>query len=239
MAAGTVWGAAMLRSRSFARDADQALGGLRPAMAVRGVHHVPPHGPCLVACNHYSRPGFGAWWLTLAISAAVAAQRAPTADPEVRWVMTAAWRFEEHPRLARVLTPATRWAFGRVAQVYGFVPMPPMPPLPEEMEARALAVRRALRVARQAAVEGGMVGLAPEGRDGLGGLGIPPRGVGTFIVHLVALGLPVLPVGVGEAEGRLRLAFGPPFTPTVPSSRAARDEAVAAQVMGAIAEQLP
>jgi 1-acyl-sn-glycerol-3-phosphate acyltransferase len=235
---GFLWAASTLRPRSLARDAGVAVTGIRPQLEVLGSQYVPPRGPCLVACNHYSRPGFAAWWLALAVAAAVAAHRAPDADPEVHWVMTSAWTFPGSRWRRRVLTPLTRWAFRRVAQVYGLVAMPPMPPDPSETEARALAVLRTVRLARRAAWEGGMVGLAPEGRDVPGGLGQPPEGAGGFIALLAGAGLPVLPVGVAEAEGRLRVSFGLPFVPEVPSDRAERDRAVARQVMAAIARQL-
>jgi 1-acyl-sn-glycerol-3-phosphate acyltransferase len=239
IAAGVVGSALVRRRRSFARDALRAVERLPAPMEVRRGEHIPRQGPCLVACNHYTRPGFDAWWLVLAVSAVMASHRAAGADPEIRWVMTGAWRFEGSPWRARVLTPATRWAFGRVARAYGFVTMPPMPPIPEEMEARAVAVRRTLRLARQAAGEGGMIGLAPEGRDSPERLGEPPGGVGSFIAHLTRLGLPVLPVGVGEVAGCLRISFGPIFVPEIPARWAARDRAVAEQVMAAIGEQVP
>jgi 1-acyl-sn-glycerol-3-phosphate acyltransferase len=235
---GLLWAALTLRRRSFAGDAQVAVTGIWPGPEVQGDEHVPPRGPCLVACNHYSRPGFDAWWLALAITAAVAARRDPGADPEVRWVMTAAWTFPESRWRHRVLTPLTRWAFRRVARVYGFVTMPPMPPDPGEVEARALAVRQAIRLARQAAQKGGMVGLSPEGQDVTGGLGRPPAGVGAFIALLAGTGLPLLPVGVTERRGRLCVSFGPPFVPQVPPDRRERDRAVADQVMDAIARQL-
>jgi 1-acyl-sn-glycerol-3-phosphate acyltransferase len=236
---GPLWSVSTLRPRSFARDARVAVMGLCPELEVVGAEHIPPRGPCLVTCNHYSRPGFDAWWLALAITAAVAARRAPDADPEIHWLMTAAWTFPESRWRQRVLTPATRWAFGRVARVYGFVTMPPMPPAPHEVEARAVAVLRTLRLARRAALEGGMLGLAPEGRDVPGRLGQPPRGAGTFIALLVGAGLPVLPVGVAEQGGRLRISFGCPFVPEIPPARVDRDTAVSQQVMAAIARQLP
>jgi 1-acyl-sn-glycerol-3-phosphate acyltransferase len=239
LVAGVAWAALALRPRSVARDATVALTGLHPALAVRGEENIPTRGPCLVTCNHYSRAGFAAWWLALAISAAVAAQRAPDADPEIHWVMTAAWTFPGSHWRQRMLTPLTRWAFRRVAQVYGFIPMPPMPPDPREAEARAQAVLRTVRLARQMAQTGGMIGLAPEGMDTPGRLGELPAGAGRFVALLVAAGLPVLPVGVTEAGGRLRVSFGPVFVPRAPSERAARDRAVTEQVMGAIGRQLP
>jgi len=249
MVAGLVWSALTLRRRSFARDARWAVEGLHPPLSVLGAEHVPARGPCLVACNHYSRPGLDAWWVALAISAAVADRRAsadasPSAgDPEIHWVMTAAWTFPESAWKRCALTPVTRWAFARVARVYGFVPMPPMPPDPDEVEARAAAVLRTVRLARQIAPRGGMVGLAPEGRDVAGGFGEMPPGVGTFVALLAQAGLPVLPVGVGERPrsnrpGRLCVSCGPLFDPDLSVERERRDEAVAAQVRHAIARQL-
>jgi hypothetical protein len=50
--------------------------------------------------------------------------------------MTAAWTFAESAWKRHCVAPVTRWAFARVARVYGFVPMPPVPPDPDEVEAR-------------------------------------------------------------------------------------------------------
>jgi len=124
------WAALTGQRRSIARDARAAMVGLTIQPLIAGGEWIPPTGPCLVACNHYTRPGLDAWWLALAISATVAAHRATDADPDIRWVMTAAWTFRESRIKHRTLTPLTRWAFARAAQVYGFVPMPPMPPTP-------------------------------------------------------------------------------------------------------------
>jgi hypothetical protein len=239
MLGGFLWSVVALRPRSLARDAQVAVTGVRPPIQVLGSKHIPARGPCLVTCNHYSRPGFDAWWISLAVSAAAAACRAPDADAELHWVMTAAWTFPEDTWQRRVLTPLTRWAFDRVARVYGFVAMPPMPPDPQEVEARAMAVLQTVRLARRLAREGGMIGLAPEGRDFAQGLGQPPEGAGEFIALLVRAGLPVLPAGVTEKEGRLQVSFGELFVPDIPSDRAERDRAVTQQVMTAIAQQLP
>jgi 1-acyl-sn-glycerol-3-phosphate acyltransferase len=236
---GFVWSVLALRRRSFARDAQIAVAGLSPAPRVLGADYVPRDGPCLVVCNHYSRPGFATWWLVLAVTAAVAAQRAPGANPQIHWVMTAAWTFPGSGWRRRVLTPLTQWAFGRVARVYGFVTMPPMPPDPGQVEARAMAVLRTVRLARRLVQEGGMLGLAPEGRDVADGPGQTPAGVGEFITLLVRTGFPLLPVGIAEPDGQLCVSFGPPFVPDMPPERSERDRVVARQVMAAIAQQLP
>jgi len=59
-----------------------------------------------------------------------------------------------------------------------------------------------------------------------------------FIALLARAGLPVLPGGVSERNGRLRVRFGPPFTPEIPVDRVTRDQAVARQVMAGIAATL-
>jgi hypothetical protein len=169
----------------------------------------------------------------------VSAHRASDADQEVHWVMTAAWTFPESRWRRQLLSPLTHFAFARVARTYRFVTMPAMPPDPREVEARMPAVLRTVRLARQLARQGGMLALAPEGQDTPGGLGQPPKGAGEFIGLLVQTGLPVMPVGVAESEGRLRVSFAPPFWLQAPADRAERDAAVAGQVMEAIARLLP
>ena len=236
---GFIWSVLMQRPRSLCRDAQVAASSLRPPVEVVGGAHVPAEGPCLVACNHYSPPWFPSWWLVLSISAAVASQRAPATERGIHWVMAGAWTYPDSAWRRRLLTPATWWAFRRVARVYGFVTMPPMPPDPSEVEARAVAVRQTLRLAKRLVPVGGMVGLSPEGQDVRDAhLGEPPAGVGEFVALLVRAGLPVLPVGVAEREGRLRLSFGPTFVPDIPAGRGERDRVVARQVMEAIGRQL-
>ena len=236
---GFVWSALAIQPRSFARDATRAIRGVDPPLQVVGDEQIPAAGPCLVVCNHYGRPGFASWWLTFSIQAAVAARRAPGADPQIRWVVAAAWTYPSGSWRDRMVTPLTRWAFGRVAQVYGFVSMPPMPPRAFEVEARAAAVLKTARLARQAARTGGMIGLAPQGGDVATWLAPPPPGAGEFIALLVGAGLPVLPVAVAEDAGRLRLSFGPIVVPQIPPRHADRDRLVSEQVMAAIGRLLP
>jgi len=236
---GFVWSVLALRQRSFAKDSTLAMTGVNPQPHIVGADQIPGWGPCLVVCNHYGRPGFATWWLTFAIQAAVAARREPGAHPEIRWVMTAAWTYPPGSWRDRIVTPLTRWAFGRIAQVYGFVSMPPMPPRPFDVEARAVAVLRTARLARQAARDGGMIGLAPQGGDVASWLASPPPGAGEFVALLARVGLPVLPVAVVEHGGRLRLSFGPPFLPDIPPRHAGRDNAISDQVMAALGRLLP
>ena len=69
--------------RSFREDAIRCIGRLKPPLQVLGKEYIPQNGPCVLTVNHYHRPGFGAQWLALAISACV--------PREMHWVMTAEW----------------------------------------------------------------------------------------------------------------------------------------------------
>jgi len=227
-----------LRRRSIAQDSQKAAKGIQPPPTLQGLEHIPQEGPCLVVCNHYSRPGFAAWWLVLGISAIVAAYRHPPADPMIHWVITNAWTFPKSRWRHQVLTPLSRWAFTRVATIYDFISMPPMPPNPADTVARVVAVRGTLRLAHRLVSTGGMLGLAPEGMDHTRGLGPLPSGAGGFIALLVEAGLPILPVGVSEKNGCMFISFGPLFIPQIPSTRAERDLVVGDQILAAIARQL-
>jgi hypothetical protein len=186
--------------RSFRSDAIAAVARLRPPLRVIGLAEIP--GPCVITINHYARPGFQAWWLALAVSAAL--------PVEVHWVVTAAWRYPDRLR-SWTVTPVSRWVLRRAAAIYGLTRMPPMPPLPEENAARAVAVREILRYAQEAACP--VIGLAPEGGDFAppGQVAELPPGVGRLMLHLAEMGLAVLPVGAGETEGQFWLNFGPAY----------------------------
>lgn len=217
--------------RAFSKDAQACVPRLRPPLQVCGSENIPSTGPFLLTVNHYTRPGFQAWWLALAISATVPA--------EVNWVVTSEWTYPDRFR-KRFVTPATRWVFHKVAAIYGFTPMPPMPPDPGQVVARAQAVRQVLAYVRRE--QNPVIGLAPEGRDFESGkLGIPPPGAGRFIFHLSKLGLNILPVGAHESGEGFYLRFGPPYTLDVPNDlpSSQSDQLVSRIVMDKIAKLLP
>ena len=200
-------------------------------MQVYGIENIPETGPYLVTINHYTRPGFGSWWLALGVSSVL--------DVEVQWIVAEAWTYPD-PLRSRLLTPVTRWMFRRMARVYGFTSMPPMPPRSQDAQARAQAVRRVLEVARRG--QRPVIGIAPEGQDFSGErLGSPPPGVGRFIGHLAQAGLRILPVGVYEDGDAFCLHFGSSFALDIPDglSAAERDHQVSQEVMSQIAILLP
>ncbi len=228
--AGLVRDGLLRRRRRFADDARLCMARLAPPAQVLGEEHVPAGGCFVITPNHYYRRGFASQWSTLAISARI---------PDVHWIMAAELTFPGH-WIAPLGMPVSRFALGRIAQVYGFTAMPPMPPRPRDTAARAAAVRRVLRFATGS--KGAIVGLAPEGGDQPAGrLSMPPSGAGRFCLLLAAAGLRFLPVGVYERDGRLVLHFGEPYVLRIDEkcSTDEKDRRAAFAVMSHIAPLLP
>jgi hypothetical protein len=212
--------------RSFRADACDCTDLLNPPLKILNAENIPSNGPALLLTNHYTRPGFRAWWIALAISASV--------PLDIHWMMTNAWTF------LGPLKPLSRKVLTRVAQVYGFTATPPMPPQSKETEARAWAARRLLAIARTPGV---VIAMAPEGRDQKDGkLGALPPGAGRFIEKITQYCQPIVPIGVYEDDRSLCLHFGPPFAllkAPASLSAARRDQMIGEQVIDAIAQQLP
>lgn len=226
--AGTVSGQSR---RSFRQDAQMCIARLQPPLRILGTENIPTRGPCLLTMNHYARPGFHAWWIALAVSAAV--------PVDIHWVMTAAWTYRD-PLRSHVLTPISHIVFHRLASIYDFTPMPPMPPDPRDTVARTVAVRKVLAYAKE--VPNPVIALAPEGADSPGGaLELPPAGVGRFMSLLAHGGFDIVPVGVYEEHGEFYLNFGPTFQPShlTGTSNEERDLTVRTEIMRHIACELP
>lgn len=216
---------------SFRADGLACTGRINPSLCVLGYENVPHSGPCLITFNHYYRPGFGAWWVALAIAA--------TVPVDIHFVMTGELTFPGR-WYAPLGIVGSRWLLKRLAHIYGFTTMPPMPPRPRDMEARARSVRATLLYVRghpQA-----ILGLAPEGGDQPGGLlNWPPAGAGRFILLLAAAGFRIVPVGAYEEEGAFCLHFGETYKLRIPDGLSVdeKDHAAAEIVMRTIARQLP
>ena len=204
--------------RHFREDALACVAKLKPPLFVFGKENIPANGPCVVTVNHYSRPGFFAGWIALATAA--------TVPVEMHWVVTGELLY-----LGKLGSPLSRWALARIAKTYGFTTMPPMPPRPVDVEARAKAVKKVLKLVKQSGNT--VLGLAPEGADQGGGrLSLPPSGVGRFGLLLASSGSAFVPVGAYEADGALCLHFGPAYRLSVPSGLSADEkDRVAAEVM--------
>jgi hypothetical protein len=219
------------RRRFFREDALACIAKLDPPLRVFGRENIPSDGPCVVTVNHYHRPGFGAEWLALGVSALV--------PREMHWIVTAEWT-APGKWYEPVKSAYSRWLLQRLAQVYGYTTMPPMPPRPGDVEARARSVKRVLKLVKQSGKP--ILGLAPEGADQIGGrLSMPPSGVGRFGMLLAGLGSAFVPVGAYEADGVFCLRFGPAYRLSLPSglSNDEKDYTAAEIMMKHIAVLLP
>jgi hypothetical protein len=219
--------------RGLRGDARRCIETLRPPVCFLGEENIPASGPFLLLMNHYYRPGFAVWWLSLAVSSRLQAEHA--------WVIASQWT-AAGKWYGPLREAASRLLFTRLAKVYGFLPMPPMPPRPEDTMARADAVRAVLSYVESHPQSA--LCLAPEGRDILDGrLGWPASGAGRFIA-LLAARMPILPVGGWEQDGVLTVRFGAPYRLKIPVINGGqmtreRDRLVSGTVMRSIAALLP
>jgi len=234
--------------RSFRADGHACLDRLQPPLRIIGKENTPRIGPVIITFNHYYRPGFNAWWMALALAAAIPA--------DIHFVMTGELTFPGK-WYAPFGMAGSRWLLKRIARIYGFTTMPPMPPRPKDVEARSRSVRKTLAFVRQHPQA--ILGLAPEGGDQPGGLlNWPATGAGRFISLLACpacasagstggrgrsagSGPRILPVGTYEEDGVLYLKFGDAYALEVPEKLSAdeKDRAVAEIIMRAIARELP
>ena len=223
----TLWG----RRRDLPADIAAALAAVRPPPQARNDDHVPAEGSFVLALNHYERPGLKVFWSGCLASHAVAQRR--SRHKAVRWLMTSEWY---NARLGPIPVPVRVWRllFRRLGHVYGLVIVPRAA---ERGVGRAAAMRTILNIVRGSDEP---IGLFPEA-VGRGRLIQPPPGLGSFLLLLSSHGLPILPAGAFEEEGRLTVSFGPPFHIDVPrsASRAEKERLASQQVMVAIGRLLP
>ncbi|MCL4560394.1 MAG: hypothetical protein M1281_07260 [Chloroflexi bacterium] len=227
-----LWSMLIGKKRSFRED---ALALIRGVSSLQICGQIPdlnsfPHG-CVITVNHYFRPGFGAWWIAIAISAAI-----PT---EIHWVMSSAWT-SPNPWVDHVKVPLTSLVFKRLASTYRFTSMPPMPPRDQDARERGLAVMDIIRHAQRH--DRPVIGFAPEGMDPLNGhIGEPAQGAGRLLGFLSGLGLAMVPAGLYEAGGTLRLRFGAPYylPERYTSALKEQDASISQHVLAAISTCLP
>jgi hypothetical protein len=227
------------RRRNAVADVSRLLKPPCPAPRAVGLENIPPHGPCLLVINHYARPGLDAWWSAILATWAMGQVR-PAAC--IHWLMVSEWAWPAW-QYRYIITPVTRWAFGRLAHLYALMLTPPVLNNHYSSAQGAVAVRRFLALAKETTAQGHLVAMAPEGREGpLGALTSLPPGTGRFLLLLARLGLPFLPAAISEdPPGQLIVRFGPVFHLDQPPQvgKATADEWAAGQVMSRMAALLP
>jgi hypothetical protein len=219
------------RQRNFLADAEAFLNGLHPPLIIEGTQHIPPGRACVFTPNHYSRPGFSAMWIGIAMTAAAARN--------IQWVMTSAW-VHPNPAANRIWHPASRLVLGRIAAMYGFISVPPIPLQSAENDRRLRAVRQVITFVREN--PNCDLGLAPEGMDMPSGeLGMPPHGTGKLLTYLCRIGMWIVPAAIFEQNGCLNVRFGEAYTVSniENNSPGEMDLQVRENCMQAIARLLP
>jgi len=227
----TAWDLIRMRRRDLHRDAKACIENLSVEVKVLGRENIPQQGGRVLTINHYHRPGLGAQWIALAVTALVPLR--------IRWVVTG--EFMCQGKWYQVIGSRTsRILLRRLAQLYGLTTMPPMPPRPEDVEERAASVRSVLEYVRH--VSDPILGISPEGYDPPHGeLTRPASGSGRFALLLAKAGMRFIPVGGYEADGIFHLHFGKEYELSIPGdlSTDEKDEQAMQVIMRKIACLLP
>jgi hypothetical protein len=221
------------RRRSFVRDARLVLKANEcHERRVDGLGHVPCIGPFILVMNHFSRRGLRPYHCAMAVNDAVARRRIGPRQSYICWAFTSEY-VGLHIGPLPVPRSFLRWLFRRVALVYGFVIIPRREEL---MMGRAAALRALRRAAMRTPI-----GLTPEGLASSGKLVRPPAGSGLFLAKISRGDVPLLPVGLWEDDGALRIRFGPPFLLGILSDvpRAEQDRGARDRIMMSIGRLLP
>jgi 1-acyl-sn-glycerol-3-phosphate acyltransferase len=198
--------AALRRERRDAwQDAITLVAGMSPKPCVEGLEHVPSSGPCLILPNHYERTD-AVWvgWGVITISAALASLRPNT--PPIRWVMTDTWA-DCYVGPRRIASDRLRRVLKAFASVYDLILMPAhdLPTHATERFRSGIAVRTILRAFNDPS--GQTIALHPEA-GGFETMIDPPPGMGRLLAAVDCRGVPCIPVGVFEHNGRITVRFG-------------------------------
>jgi hypothetical protein len=217
------------RRRSFARDSALVMAKNPYPRRFEGFEQLPQASSFVIVMNHYNRPGLRPYHCAMAASAAVAGQR--PGQPELSWLLTSEWygaRFGPVP----ISVWLTRWAFRRIARIYGLVVLPRREEL---VVARASSLRRVLSILAKRPI-----GLMPEG-VGWGHLIEPPQGSGLLLAMLSGRGYPIFPLAIFEEDLTLVLRLGRPLRLSTPRdiSRDESDRIAREQTMVGIGHLLP
>jgi hypothetical protein len=221
----------LARRRDLQEDAKACLNYMEAELKVLGKENIPQHGGCVLTINHFHRPGLGAQWIALAVTALV--------PFKMRWAVTGELMCRGKWYQA-IGSRASRVFLRRLAYLYDLITMPPMPPRPGDVEARAASVRGILKYVSEGSEP--VLGISPEGYNAPHGiLTRPAAGFGRFAILLSKAGMRFVPVAGYEVDGVFHLHFGKGYELCVPSALTAdeRDDQASRIVMENLACLLP
>jgi len=175
--------------------------GITPQPVIEGVENLPDNPTFVLAANHYQRKGL---WILFpaAVMTQIIRQRYGPGDPPVRWMVTANWpRIKlgplSFPSPGDILLP-------RVADALACYPVS------FAGSNQAYTARSIRKILRDAPKANRPLGIFPEGVGGSAGVFSKPiPGVERLLSHLAKSGMPVVPVCISEAQGRLIFRMGP------------------------------
>jgi acyltransferase-like protein len=225
------WDLLLASRRDLQEDAKACIKHMQAELKVWGQENIPQQGGCVLTINHFHRPGLGAQWIALAVTALV--------PLKMRWAVTGElicqgkWYRAIGSRASRLFLP-------RLAYLYDLITMPPMPPRSQDVEARAESVRTILRYVRRE--RDPVLGISPEGHDSPNGvLSRPAPGFGRLAWLLSKTGMQFIPAAGYEVDGIFHLHFGKAYQLCVRSSLSMdeRDNQATRLVMENLACLLP
>lgn len=212
------------RRRNVEEFTRSIVSRMAPPPRIDGLELLPDSPRFLLVANHYQRKGLWILHSAAVITQAIAARYGAHPAP-VRWLVTANWpRVRLGPFSFR--SPGD-WLLPRVAHALWCYPVSFAGSNP------AFTARSLRTLLKDARTTDRPIGLFPEGVAGLAGLLTDPLpGSERLIAQLALLGLPAVPCGIGESEGRFVIRFGPP----VPATEVASAEDPARFVMARVGE---
>ncbi len=180
------------------------VGRMSPAPVITGVEQLPASPRFLLVANHYQRKGLWILHSASVLTQAILRHYGPDSPPllpPVRWLVTANW---PPIRIGPLKLPSPGdWLLPKVAHALWCYPVSFAGANP------AFTARSIRAILRDAKTATRPIGLFPEGVAGDAGTLHPPLpGVERLIAQLARLGVPAVPAGISESDGRFQIRFG-------------------------------
>lgn len=203
-----IWAFLRKQERNVWNDTTALVKQQSLSPIIHDMEHLPEHGPFVLIPNHYERKD-AVWvgWSAIAMTAEIARTRSRASVSKLHWVMTDTWAdcyigpFHVSPKYLG-------WVLKGFGGVYGIVRMPAHD-LPNHDFQRPRSAS-ALHEIFHALDRGECIAVHPEA-GGFETLITPPPGAGRVLACFDRRHVPLVPVGVYEADGQLNIRFGEPL----------------------------